>query len=315
MTEINTIDVKATASDNTDAKLQMIAEGLAYGRRSPVLRRPSDAGLEYKNIFFPSVDGTPLEGWLIPRANSDKIIICAHPINFSKAGFPSHIEPWKSAFGPGNDYEINFIPDYEILHDAGYNLLAYDFRNFGHSAAANGGLQSNNRFESRDVIGSLAYVRSRTDLRDMTIGLFSRCMGGNATFRAIAADPEIFAGVSCLVSPLLLSARVALECMVAGASLADESDEVERRLQQIIGISLSEASPVDWAASVTLPTLTYGVRDDAITRPSDLEAIFDAIGTTEKKLFWIDKTTSRWDGYTWFQRHPGQILNWFKKYM
>jgi len=230
-------------------------------------------------------------------------------------GFPSHIEPWRSAFGPGNDYEINFIPDYKILHDHGYNVLTYDFRNFGHSSAANGGLQSNNRFEARDVIGSLAYARSRADLAGMMIGLFSRCMGANATFRALATDPKPFAGVRCLVATLLLSARVALECMLEGAGLADHADEADCRLQRIVGISLSEASPVDWASSVTLPTLTYGVRDDAITRPSDLEAIFEAIGTDDKSMFWIDETTCRWDGYTWFQRHPDRILEWFEKYM
>ncbi len=49
---------------------------------------------------------------------------------------------WKSSFGAGNDYDINFVPDYKVLHDAGYNVLAFDFRNFGLSASANGGTQS-----------------------------------------------------------------------------------------------------------------------------------------------------------------------------
>lgn len=57
----------------------------------------------------------------------------------------------------------------------------YDFRNFGHSGAANGGIITAGIFEARDVIGSLNYVRIRKDLREMTIGLFSRCMGCNAT--------------------------------------------------------------------------------------------------------------------------------------
>jgi pimeloyl-ACP methyl ester carboxylesterase len=288
---------------------------MAYSKRSPVLRWSGEAGLEWEDVYFPSADGTALEGWFIPCLGSDKLIICSHPFSFSRAGFPSHIESWKSAFGPGNDYEIDFIPDYKILHDHGYNVLAYDFRNYGHSSAANGGLQSNNRFESRDVIGSLAYARSRADLAGMTIGLFSRCMGANATFRALATDPEPFVGVRCLVAPLLLSARVALERMLEGAGLADHADEADLRVQRIVGISLSGASPVDWAPSVTLPTLTYGVRNDSITRPSDLEAIFDAIGTEDKTMFWIDETTRRWDGYTWFQRHPDRILEWFEKYM
>jgi alpha/beta superfamily hydrolase len=66
---------------------------------------------------------------------------------------------------------VNFVPDYKILHDAGYNVLAYDLRNFGHSGAANGGIFSVGRYEARDVIGSLNYVRGRQDTHEMTIGL------------------------------------------------------------------------------------------------------------------------------------------------
>lgn len=92
-----------------------------------------------------------------------------HAFGFSRYGYPGHLEPWRSAFGPGNDTEIDLIEDYRILHDAGYNVLAFDFRNFGLSAAANGGVASNNRFETRDVVGTLAYIRSRPDLAAMTL--------------------------------------------------------------------------------------------------------------------------------------------------
>jgi alpha/beta superfamily hydrolase len=80
------------------------------------------------------------------------------------------------------------MPDYEHLHEAGYNVLCYDMRNFGHS----GGIGSNGIFESRDVIGSLQYVTAREDLRDMTVGLFSRCCGGNATMIAMTNHPKYF---------------------------------------------------------------------------------------------------------------------------
>ena len=305
----------AHSTTDLDTMLNKIAQGLSYNHRSPVLHNPGEAGLAWEDVSFPSADGTPLEAWFMPRAGSDKLIICAHPFSFSRAGFPSHLEPWKSAWGPGNDFEISFIPDYKILHDHGYNVLAYDFRNYGHSGAANGGLTSNNRFELRDVVGSLAYVRSNADLAHMTLGLFARCMGANATFRAFATDPTQFVGVRCLVAPLLLSARVALERQLENAGLAEHADEADRRQYNITGTLLAEASPVDWAPSVMVPTLTYGVRADAVTRPSDLEAIFEAIGTDHKSLFWIENTTRRWDGYMWFQRHPERILAWFEKYM
>ncbi len=66
------------------------------------------------------------------------------------------------------------MSDYKNLHDAGYNVLAYDMRNFGRSGTANGGIGSNGIFESRDVVDSLQYVKARVDLRNMTVGLFSR---------------------------------------------------------------------------------------------------------------------------------------------
>lgn len=303
------------ADGEVNAILDKIVEAFSYTQRSPILHSPAEAGLAFEDVYFPSADGTLLEGWFMPCVGSDKLIICAHPFKFSRVGFPSHLEPWKSAYGPGNDYELNFIPEYKIFHDNGYNVLAYDFRNFGRSAAANGGLMYNNYFEARDVVGSLAYARSRPDTAAMKIGLFSRCMGANATFRAVDTYPTAFADVRCLVAPLLLSARIGLECALAGAGLAEFADEADRRQTQLTGTSPSEASPADWAPAVLIPTLTYGVREDAITRPADLETIFAAIGTDEKAMFWIDDTTRRWDGYMWFQRHPERILEWFAKYM
>jgi pimeloyl-ACP methyl ester carboxylesterase len=299
----------------TDETLDAIAHGLAYASRSPLLRTPADAGLEFDDISYPSADGTPLEAWFIPRAGADKLIVSAHAFGFNRYGFPAHLEPWKSAFGEGNDTEIDFIDDYRILHDNGYNVLAFDFRNFGLSGDANGGLQSNNRFEARDVIGTLDYIRSRPDLAAMTLGIFARCMGANATFRAIDTDPGAFRDVRALVAPLLLSTRAFVDTLLQKAGLEGSADEVDRRFRTMTSVSMDGATTSAWAPSVTMPTLTYGVHDDHLTRPSDLEEAFAAIGAEQKDMFWIDDTPRRWDGYTFFQRHPERILDWFATHM
>lgn len=44
----------------------------------------------------------------------------------------------------------------------------------------------------------------------MTIGLFSRCLGCNATMFAVTRRPGVFDGVRCMVSPQPLSSGVAL---------------------------------------------------------------------------------------------------------
>ena len=298
-----------------DATLDTFANGLAHTSRSPVLRTPSDEGLEYQDLTYPSADGVPLEAWFIPRDGSGQLIVAMHAFGFSRYGFPAHIEPWKSAFGPGNDTEIDFIPDYRILHDAGYNVLAFDFRNHGLSGDANGGLSLNNRFEARDVIGTMKYIRSRPDLAAMELGLFARCMGANATFRAIHTDPAVFAGVRCLVAPLLLSPRAFLETGLEGAGLGAYADEVDRRYHLLTGARLTDGTTSAWAPAVMMPTLTYGVHDDVLTKPADLEEAYAAIGADEKEMFWINDTPRRWDGYKWFQRHPDRILDWFAMYM
>lgn len=306
-----------SAKDEIGQALQAIAEKFSYSPRSPILHTPAELDLAFEHVTFPSQDGVPLEGWFIPAPGSNKIIIVNHPRWFSRSGLPSHLEPWRSlGAARGNDFEVNFIPDFKILHDAGYNVLAYDLRNFGHSGTANGGLTSSGLFEARDVIGSLHYVRSRASMREMTIGLFSRCLGCNATLFAMAQHPDAFSGVRCLVGCQPLSVRVIMEQGLALAGIpADCIDELDERIRRHTSFALDQMSPVPAAKSAIIPTLLYQVRDDAMTRPSDVQAIYDNIPTKSKKLVWIDGTTRRWDGYTYFQKDPSQMLQWFDAYM
>ena len=63
------------AQEAFDNFVQLWTTGTTEGRRAPVLRRPDEVGLDYEDVFFPSMDGVPLEGWFIPAAGSDKLII------------------------------------------------------------------------------------------------------------------------------------------------------------------------------------------------------------------------------------------------
>ena len=52
-------------ADSISHKLHPMVEQYAQlfktGIRTPVLKRPSDIGLDYEDVFFPSLDGIPLE--------------------------------------------------------------------------------------------------------------------------------------------------------------------------------------------------------------------------------------------------------------
>ena len=229
MTDVQ--DKTGSAQEQADEALQRFADGFSWLRRSPVLHWPSEHGLDYEDITFPAHDGVPLEGWFIPAPASGKLIIANHPMGFSRSGMPTQYEPWHADWAAsGNGFEVDLVPDYKILHDAGYNVLAYDLRNHGLSSAANGGVSTHGITEWRDIAGSLAYARTR---------------------------PK----------------------------------------------------------NVRVSTFLYQVRGDTLTHPSDVQAMYDNIPVTEKKLRWIEGTTARWDGYLEFQRRPQPMLDWFAQYM
>ena len=142
-------------SNQTTQFIESMAKGLANPIRTPILKRPNEFGLNYEDVFFPAIDGTNLEGWFIP-ADSEQLVICNHFGPANRQGYPAN-------FGPGRttvNVEVDFLPKYKALHDAGFNVLAYDIRNHGLSASAAGGLSGYGVLEWRDVVGSLRFARS-----------------------------------------------------------------------------------------------------------------------------------------------------------
>jgi len=311
-------DAAAEHASNDDViqKLKKFAEGWSHPMRSPVLRTPADVGLEYEDVTFPSQDGVPLEAWFVPCSGSKRLVIVNHPMSFNRYGCPSHLEPWRS-FGRagGNTFEVDYTGDYRLLHDAGYNVLTYDERNYGLSAAANGGLNSGGRYEARDVIGSLIYANTREDLKMMTLALFSRCNGANATLYALHTQPKHFDSVRCMLlcQPLSVRSVITRELEIQG--LGEHVDAMDREIQLAASITLDQMSPNDWARSVHIPSFIWQVRDDLMTTPADVQATYDAMPVAEKKLLWIEGTSARWDGYLEFQRRPKPMLDWLDRYM
>ncbi len=123
--------------------------------------------------------GIPPEGWFIPRSGSDEMIIANHPRWFNRAGLPSHLEPWSR---------------WAVLPATTSRSIS---------------CRITRSCTTRVTMCWPMDVRSRSDTREMTIGLFSRCLGCNATMFAMTRRPGVFDGVRCMVSPQPLSSGVA----------------------------------------------------------------------------------------------------------
>ncbi|WP_202486582.1 hypothetical protein [Streptomyces sp. SID4985] len=145
--------------------LDMWVTGTTAGLRAPLLHRPGEVGLPYEDVSFPSMDGVPLDGWFIP-ADSDRLVVHNHFLPGNRCGYPGQLPQ----FGGLGGFEVNFLPEFKALHDAGYNILAYDLRNFGLSGAANGDTVGIGLLEYRDVVGSVRYAKSRPDTAAMDTG-------------------------------------------------------------------------------------------------------------------------------------------------
>lgn len=294
-----------------DPAIQGMAEFFAKSYRTPILRRPDEYGMKYEDVFFPSMDGVALEGWFIPAEGSNKLIICNHFMPGNRYGYPGHLEPWKNFGG----FEVNFLPQYKALHDAGYNVLAYDLRNHGRSGTGNGGLVGIGLLEYRDVIGSMRYAKARPDTANMTTSLLSVCLGCNSTIVAMDKHPEEFAHIRSMVALQPVSARPFVEQGAAAAKVENGPAQFDEAVFKLTGFHMDELSPIPHAHAVTVPTLVVQVHDDFLTKPSDVQTIYDKMAAKDKKLHWIQNETQRFQGYNFFGKQPELMLEWFGKHM
>jgi len=283
--------------------------------RTPVHKTPADHGIAaWDDIYFPSDDSTPLEGWYVPATGgeSDKLIIMNHPMPMSRSGFTGHFgEPWSQV----DDIEIDFVAHVAHLVRAGFNVLSYDLRNHGNSSAANGGICGIGRYEWRDCVGVKTYVDAHPRLSGMKLGLYSQCTGGNAQYEAMARRPELFENVLCMLSPLVVSMTSLMGQFAKLQGVAEYMKEMDAEQTKLGGFTNAEMTPHLFAPRVTVPTFVVQVRDDLWTTPEDGQQTFDLLSSAEKELFWIEGTTRRFDGYNYFGQTPERMIAWFNKYM
>lgn len=301
-------------ADKLDPLTEQYAGLFKTGLRTPVMRKPSDYGMEFEETWFPSMDGVPLEAWFIP-ADSDKLLIINHPMTCNRYGFPGHLSEYKAYFG---GFEVNFLPELKALHDAGYNILTYDLRNCGRSGEGNGGISGLGLLECRDVVGSVRHAREHDKLGKMRTGLFSRCMGGNSTIIAMAKWPDEFKHIEALVLLNVVSGPSFIKRGAENLGLDPEaaSKRLDERCRETTGFSLFDFRPQDYGQGVKVPTLMAQLRRDFLIHgEKDGEEIFGSLAANEKELLWIEQSNQRFYAYNHFGAHPERLVGWFDQHM
>jgi esterase/lipase len=85
----------------------------------------------------------------------------------------------------------------------------------------------------------------------------------------------------------------------------------EKIYREQFGFRVDDSSPIEDAKSVGIPTFMTQVKADKMTFPEDVQTIYDAIPVGDKQLFWIEGTTQRFRGYTYYSENPVQMIEWY----
>lgn len=287
--------------------LNALAIGLAKPVRTPILRKPDEVGLAYEEVRFTAEDGVELHGWFIP-GDSNELVIHNHFSPASRYGFPGHMENFEASGG----FEVNFLPKYKALHDAGYSVLTYDMRNHGESDASANEVCGVGYWEWQDVMASLAFARSWEKTKGMDLHLQSMCMGANSTLRAMEKHPEAFEGIRSfvLIQPLHGQTCIERSCEAMGVDVEAGIREFAPINEKLTGLTFADHDMRPLIEHVKLPTLMLQVRQDMVSRESDIQELFEKLDV-EKDIIWVEDTPWRFHGYTYFSEHPEAMVAWY----
>ncbi len=287
----------------------ILAKALLHPIRQPLVKSPKDYGMEYNELEFKSEDGLNLKGWYIP-STSNKLIIFTHPSPFTRYGFSTKHQPLFKI----SNIEVQLLRTVKHLHDAGYNVLSFDFRNHGESAPAHNGFTSIGMFEWQDVIGAVNYVQSQENLKDMELAFVSHCLGANSTIRAISERPEIFKDLKCLAVIQPISTDMLTKCTLKDMYpiFSGLYNGINKKAKQYTGMHFEDMAPTKYLKDIHVPIFYAQVKSDPWTTPSDVQKFYD-MTTSEKELFWIEGDLKRFDGYNYFGDHPEKLLSFLNK--
>jgi len=224
----------------------LIARGVTQAEREALEGAPSDLGLAFEAVSFPSRQGDiMLDGWYIPAACDGPAVVFIHGLGSTRTG----------------DHALEIAA---ALNRAGLGTLLFDLRAHGRSQ---GSRVSGGYFERSDVLGAFDFLAGRGK-RPGEVGLLGHSMGA-AIALMTAADEPGFAAVmadSSYANALDLVAQETArktpfpEWLVpifvpAAALIASEA----------YGIELDELRPEESASRLRYPILViHGLADERI---------------------------------------------------
>ena len=286
-----------------------LSNAIVKGGVSPVFDSPEDYGLEYENVTFKASDGVSLKGWLI-KGGSDKIIIQSHyGVQSSRSGYT----PEGKGMGKMWKENISFLKHVKYLHDKGYSILMYDFRNHGESEAGTCPWVTWGPEERKDVVAAVDFVSKHEDYKDAQIGLLSICMGAASSTYAFGDDNGLknYPNIKAMVAIQPLRYPDFIKALGLNNFIGRGVTKLNNKRT---GIDMNEVSFMPNVKDISVPTLLVQNSNDEYLNRQSIDEFFDAI-EVEKEMMWLDLGKKRASGYDFLTRNPEKVLSWFDKHL
>lgn len=150
---------------------------LTHPERKPIKDNPANHGLSFEPIEVQSKsprETVMLKGWLIPAQSPKMTVIFAH-------GYA----------GTRQEKHISTLALAKKLHEKGYQIVMFDFRNSGESG---GTVTTIGQEEKYDLLNMIKWTKQK--FPDQKIGLLGFSMGGATALLAAAESPDVAAVVA-----------------------------------------------------------------------------------------------------------------------
>ena len=253
--------------------------------RMPILITPSDLGLPYKKVEFPTDDGKILSGWFIPSKRASAIIICLH-------GYPAN--------------KSDILPLVEFLYPE-FSIFLFDFRAHGEST---GRITYFGLKEHLDVYAAIRYLNSNPETKNARIGIWGYSLGGAVGI--IAADGNN--NIKALVTDSAFAnfPEMIIHYYKNFGPLKYVFGLLSRGMGKIVfKTDFSANSPEKKIAGIKCPILIIHSQDDDFVPFEHAKRLFEKAPEPKELLISYGSHTSG----TGTSQYQGKILSFFKKYL